>query len=142
MVSFSSLLQTSIEDWTKTPWKEINVEQMDMELRRFAKVCQAFMDKQYNLSFWLELRRRETHLSHDLSLSVLHVAGDEDAGQGGTGVGCLRGSGVDCEEPVDLSESCQRAAELCRQRKTLAAAYEHHQGTRLSCCYFTVAHTM
>uniref|UniRef100_A0A8C4HHK8 Dynein axonemal heavy chain 11 n=1 Tax=Dicentrarchus labrax TaxID=13489 RepID=A0A8C4HHK8_DICLA len=28
---------TSIEDWTKTPWKEINVEQMDMELRRFAK---------------------------------------------------------------------------------------------------------
>uniref|UniRef100_A0AAQ5XVQ1 Dynein axonemal heavy chain 11 n=1 Tax=Amphiprion ocellaris TaxID=80972 RepID=A0AAQ5XVQ1_AMPOC len=30
-------VQTSIEDWTKTPWKEINVEQMDMELRRFAK---------------------------------------------------------------------------------------------------------
>uniref|UniRef100_A0A668A8S8 Dynein, axonemal, heavy polypeptide 9 like n=1 Tax=Myripristis murdjan TaxID=586833 RepID=A0A668A8S8_9TELE len=28
---------TSIDDWTKTPWKEINVEQMDMELRRFAK---------------------------------------------------------------------------------------------------------
>uniref|UniRef100_A0AAY4DTI1 Dynein, axonemal, heavy polypeptide 9 like n=1 Tax=Denticeps clupeoides TaxID=299321 RepID=A0AAY4DTI1_9TELE len=28
---------TSIEDWTKTPWKEINVEHMDMELRRFAK---------------------------------------------------------------------------------------------------------
>ena len=32
--------QTSIEDWTKTPWKEINVELMDMELRRFAKVTQ------------------------------------------------------------------------------------------------------
>ncbi|KAF3858427.1 hypothetical protein F7725_011628 [Dissostichus mawsoni] len=31
-------VKTSIEDWTKTPWKEINVEQMDMELRRFAKV--------------------------------------------------------------------------------------------------------
>ncbi|KAM9845080.1 LOW QUALITY PROTEIN: dynein axonemal heavy chain 11-like [Aulostomus maculatus] len=30
-------VKTSIEDWTKTPWKEINVEQMDMELRRFAK---------------------------------------------------------------------------------------------------------
>uniref|UniRef100_A0A3B5A740 Dynein axonemal heavy chain 11 n=1 Tax=Stegastes partitus TaxID=144197 RepID=A0A3B5A740_9TELE len=30
-------VQTSIQDWTKTPWKEINVEQMDMELRRFAK---------------------------------------------------------------------------------------------------------
>ncbi|MBN3294079.1 DYHC protein, partial [Polypterus senegalus] len=30
-------VQTSIDDWTKTPWKEINVEQMDMELRRFAK---------------------------------------------------------------------------------------------------------
>ncbi|CAF87298.1 unnamed protein product, partial [Tetraodon nigroviridis] len=30
-------VKSSIEDWTKTPWKEINVEQMDMELRRFAK---------------------------------------------------------------------------------------------------------
>uniref|UniRef100_A0AAY4DT71 Dynein heavy chain 11, axonemal n=1 Tax=Denticeps clupeoides TaxID=299321 RepID=A0AAY4DT71_9TELE len=30
-------VKTSIEDWTKTPWKEINVEHMDMELRRFAK---------------------------------------------------------------------------------------------------------
>ncbi|KAG9349499.1 hypothetical protein JZ751_027944, partial [Albula glossodonta] len=30
-------VKTSIEDWRKTPWKEINVEQMDMELRRFAK---------------------------------------------------------------------------------------------------------
>uniref|UniRef100_F6QQT7 AAA+ ATPase domain-containing protein n=1 Tax=Xenopus tropicalis TaxID=8364 RepID=F6QQT7_XENTR len=28
---------TSIKDWMKTPWKQINVEQMDMELRRFAK---------------------------------------------------------------------------------------------------------
>uniref|UniRef100_A0A3B3Y630 AAA+ ATPase domain-containing protein n=1 Tax=Poecilia mexicana TaxID=48701 RepID=A0A3B3Y630_9TELE len=30
-------VKTSIEEWTKTPWKEINVELMDMELRRFAK---------------------------------------------------------------------------------------------------------
>ncbi|XP_037537274.1 dynein heavy chain 11, axonemal [Nematolebias whitei] len=30
-------VRTSIKDWTKTPWNEINVEQMDMELRRFAK---------------------------------------------------------------------------------------------------------
>ncbi|XP_061081745.1 dynein axonemal heavy chain 11 [Conger conger] len=30
-------VKTSIEDWTKTRWKEINVELMDMELRRFAK---------------------------------------------------------------------------------------------------------
>ncbi|TTH38815.1 Dynein beta chain, ciliary [Bagarius yarrelli] len=31
------LKASSILDWRKTPWKEINVEQMDMELRRFAK---------------------------------------------------------------------------------------------------------
>ncbi|MCJ8730075.1 hypothetical protein PDJAM_G00113410 [Pangasius djambal] len=31
-------VKSSILDWRKTPWKEINVEQMDMELRRFAKV--------------------------------------------------------------------------------------------------------
>ncbi|XP_067892376.1 dynein axonemal heavy chain 11 [Heterodontus francisci] len=30
-------VQTSIDDWTTTQWKQINVEQMDMELRRFAK---------------------------------------------------------------------------------------------------------
>ncbi|KAI5108711.1 dynein beta chain, ciliary, partial [Silurus meridionalis] len=30
-------VRVPILDWRKTPWKEINVEQMDMELRRFAK---------------------------------------------------------------------------------------------------------
>ncbi|KAL0966379.1 hypothetical protein UPYG_G00294600 [Umbra pygmaea] len=30
-------VKTSIEDWTKTPWKQINVEHLDSELRRFAK---------------------------------------------------------------------------------------------------------
>ncbi|RXM32245.1 Dynein heavy chain 11, axonemal [Acipenser ruthenus] len=30
-------VQSSIEDWTKTQWRQINVEQMDVELRRFAK---------------------------------------------------------------------------------------------------------
>uniref|UniRef100_A0A7M4FBW4 Dynein axonemal heavy chain 11 n=1 Tax=Crocodylus porosus TaxID=8502 RepID=A0A7M4FBW4_CROPO len=28
---------SSIDDWTKTQWRQINVEQMDVELRRFAK---------------------------------------------------------------------------------------------------------
>ncbi|XP_075803650.1 dynein axonemal heavy chain 11 [Microtus pennsylvanicus] len=30
-------VRRSIDNWTKTPWKQINVEQMDAELRRFAK---------------------------------------------------------------------------------------------------------
>ncbi|XP_069077648.1 dynein axonemal heavy chain 11-like [Pleurodeles waltl] len=30
-------VRTSIKDWMKTPWTQVNVEQMDMELRRFAK---------------------------------------------------------------------------------------------------------
>ncbi|XP_078394996.1 dynein axonemal heavy chain 11-like [Cetorhinus maximus] len=30
-------VKTSICDWTKTQWRQINVEQMDVELRRFAK---------------------------------------------------------------------------------------------------------
>lgn len=29
--------QSSIDNWTKTQWRQINVEQMDVELRRFAK---------------------------------------------------------------------------------------------------------
>ncbi|XP_023776228.1 dynein heavy chain 11, axonemal-like [Cyanistes caeruleus] len=31
------LKKSSIDDWTKTQWREINVEQMDVQLRRFAK---------------------------------------------------------------------------------------------------------
>ncbi|KAH0621502.1 hypothetical protein JD844_022872 [Phrynosoma platyrhinos] len=30
-------VQMSIKDWMKTPWKQINVEQMDVDLRRFMK---------------------------------------------------------------------------------------------------------
>ncbi|XP_069504355.1 dynein axonemal heavy chain 11 [Ambystoma mexicanum] len=30
-------VRSSIDDWTTTPWMEINVEHMDVELRRFAK---------------------------------------------------------------------------------------------------------
>uniref|UniRef100_A0A8C4MX33 Dynein axonemal heavy chain 11 n=1 Tax=Equus asinus asinus TaxID=83772 RepID=A0A8C4MX33_EQUAS len=30
-------VRTSIDNWTKTQWRQINVEQMDVELRRFAK---------------------------------------------------------------------------------------------------------
>lgn len=31
------LFQSSIDDWTETQWREINVEQMDVQLRKFAK---------------------------------------------------------------------------------------------------------
>ncbi|XP_019712197.1 dynein heavy chain 11, axonemal [Hippocampus comes] len=41
-------VKSSIEDWTKTPWKEINIEQMDMELRRFAKEMK-MLDKDVRL---------------------------------------------------------------------------------------------
>ncbi|XP_061653101.1 dynein axonemal heavy chain 11 [Phyllopteryx taeniolatus] len=41
-------VKSSIEDWTKTPWKEINIEQMDMELRRLAKEMK-MLDKDVRL---------------------------------------------------------------------------------------------
>lgn len=44
-------------------------------------------------------------------------------------MGCLYWFGVNCQELVDVLESCQRAAKLSCQRKTLATAYEHHRGT-------------
>jgi len=31
------MVRSSIEDWKTTPWKEINVEQMDMDCKKFAK---------------------------------------------------------------------------------------------------------
>ncbi|XP_072275197.1 dynein axonemal heavy chain 11-like [Pyxicephalus adspersus] len=42
---YKHLDKTSIKDWMKTPWKQINVEQMDMELRRFAKEMKS-LDKE------------------------------------------------------------------------------------------------
>lgn len=47
-------------------------------------------------------------------------------------MGRLHGSGINGKEPVDVSESHQRAAKLCCQRKALATAHEHYQGTGLS----------
>lgn len=82
MFPFSSPCQTSIEDWTKTPWKEINVEQMDMELRRFAKVRQLF-------TYSTVQKEMISHFSWDiekvLNPSIIkdyisHIEGDEDAG--------------------------------------------------------------
>ena len=32
-----SFRRSSIEDWKTTPWKEINVEQMDLDCKKFAK---------------------------------------------------------------------------------------------------------
>ena len=39
------IVQTSIEDWKTTPWKEINVEQMEMDCKKFAKDIRA-LDKE------------------------------------------------------------------------------------------------
>lgn len=36
--------QRSIDNWTKTQWRQINVEQMDVELRRFAKASSITVD--------------------------------------------------------------------------------------------------
>ena len=34
------LVRSSIDDWKTTPWESINVEQMDMDCKKFAKVAQ------------------------------------------------------------------------------------------------------
>ena len=39
------MVRSSIEDWKTTPWKEINVEQMDMDCKKFAKDIRA-LDKE------------------------------------------------------------------------------------------------
>lgn len=31
------IVQTSIEDWKTTPWRKIDVENMDIECKKFAK---------------------------------------------------------------------------------------------------------
>lgn len=36
--------QRSIDNWTKTQWRQINAEQMDVELRRFAKASSITVD--------------------------------------------------------------------------------------------------
>jgi len=31
------MVRTSVDDWTLTSWRQINVDDMDLELRRFLK---------------------------------------------------------------------------------------------------------
>lgn len=47
------MVRSSIEDWKTTPWKEINVEQMDMDCKKFAKDIRS-LDK--------EMRAWDTYL--------------------------------------------------------------------------------
>lgn len=39
------IVRSSIDDWKTTPWKEINVEQMDMDCKKFSKDIRA-LDKE------------------------------------------------------------------------------------------------
>ncbi|CAM9220355.1 unnamed protein product [Bubo scandiacus] len=45
MQESAKLFESSIDVWTKTHWRQINVEQMDVQLRRFAKEMQS-LDKE------------------------------------------------------------------------------------------------
>lgn len=47
------MVRSSIDDWKTTPWKEINVEQMDMDCKKFAKDIRS-LDK--------EMRAWDTYL--------------------------------------------------------------------------------
>ena len=40
-----TLVKTSIEDWKKTKWANINVEQMELDAKKFAKDIRA-LDKE------------------------------------------------------------------------------------------------
>ncbi|XP_043931285.1 dynein axonemal heavy chain 11-like [Protopterus annectens] len=55
-------VRASIDDWTHTPWKQINVEIMDMELRRFAKEMKT-LDK--------EVRTWDTYIGLELTVRNL-----------------------------------------------------------------------
>lgn len=37
MWDYIYIVRTSIEDWKKTPWRKIDVENMDIECKKFAK---------------------------------------------------------------------------------------------------------
>lgn len=51
------LVRSSIEDWKLTQWESINVEQMDMDCKKFAKVHlykQVFLYEQvYLYALWI-----------------------------------------------------------------------------------------
>lgn len=37
MWDYNFIVTTSIEDWKKTPWRKVDVENMDIECKKFAK---------------------------------------------------------------------------------------------------------
>ena len=46
------LVKTSVDEWKTTPWKDIDVENMDMECKKFSKDIRYFIA---NISFLLQL---------------------------------------------------------------------------------------
>lgn len=50
----NTLVQTSIDDWKKTKWLKIDVEQMELDCRKFAKDIRA-LDKEasYIIITWI-----------------------------------------------------------------------------------------
>ena len=38
LIKFSLMTRTSVDEWKTTPWSNIDVENMDMECKKFAKV--------------------------------------------------------------------------------------------------------
>ena len=46
----TSLVRTSIENWKKTKWANINVEQMEIDCKKFAQELRR-LDKEVSFSF-------------------------------------------------------------------------------------------
>jgi dynein heavy chain len=67
------MVRSSFDDWKTTPWKEINVEQMDMDCKKFAKDIRSLdkemraWDSTMNEPFlWFDI------ISHNLYLGGSH----------------------------------------------------------------------
>ncbi|XP_072155544.1 dynein beta chain, ciliary isoform X1 [Bemisia tabaci] len=52
---YTHIVKTCIEDWKTTPWRQIDVENMDIECKKFAKEIRAFDKEMRNWDLYVQL---------------------------------------------------------------------------------------
>ena len=113
------LVRTCIDDWRTTMWVDIDVENMDMECKKFAKVNICGLINIYSNFYLSSLAIIESFIMKMLS-------GYTCFGQRYEIMGCLSWIGVNGKEYVDFSSSGRRATKSIHQRSTLGAARDRY----------------
>ena len=111
------LVRTCIDDWRTSMWVDIDVENMDMECKKFAKV---------NFCSLIDVHLIGTSLVTIECFIMKMISGYSCFGQRYAIMGCLSWIGVNSEKYVDIASSGRRATKSIHPRQALGAARDRY----------------